>query len=66
MGGGGGVDGVCVLHLAAGFLPDSRSRDGIGKDQQEGSKAEESGEAYARRTADNAAAALAHRPGRGR
>jgi hypothetical protein len=33
---------------------------------QESTKAQENGEAYARRTADNAAAALARRPGQGR
>jgi hypothetical protein len=33
---------------------------------QESGKARENGEAYARRTADNAAAALARRQGRGR
>jgi hypothetical protein len=33
---------------------------------QESNKAKENGEAYARRTAENAAAALARRPGQGR
>ncbi len=61
MGGGGGVDGVCLLHLAVGFLPDPGSWESIGNDERERSKAKENGEAYAILTADNATATIACR-----